>query len=135
MTAHLSTYHPHEKWVRVAEIVWRALKHFLGIVLWLCLASATIAASYFVLRYIAWPGYVDPQSRMYTSRLGYAALLRQEGTPLPVRTATPIRGSLTQYFTGEGFVRSQPVLVPIVPLGASIACTWKWARKFVKATC
>ncbi len=117
MTTHLSTYHPHEKWVHIAQVVWRMFLRFLGVAVWLLLAITTLAISYLVLRYIAWPGYVDPQSRMYTSSLGYAALLRQEGTPLPVKTATPLRGALSQYFTGEGFVRSQPVLVPIVPLG------------------
>jgi multidrug efflux pump subunit AcrA (membrane-fusion protein) len=63
------------------------------------------------------PGYTNPSSRLYTSRFGYPELLRAQGRPFPVTTARPERRVLSRTFLGEGVVRSEPILVPIVPMG------------------
>jgi multidrug efflux pump subunit AcrA (membrane-fusion protein) len=63
------------------------------------------------------PGYTNPSSRIYTSRFGYPELLRAQGRPFPVATARPERRVLSRTFLGEGVVRSEPILVPIVPMG------------------
>ncbi len=83
-------------------------------ILFLVLASGAIVGV--VGKYVIWPGYVDPQSRMYTSRLGYAALLRQQGKPFAVSTVHPEIHPVSKTFVGEGMIRSQPILVPIVPM-------------------
>jgi multidrug efflux pump subunit AcrA (membrane-fusion protein) len=63
------------------------------------------------------PGYKHPANRTYTSGFGYPSLLRATGRPFPVQTATPERRTLTFSVVGEGVVRSEPVLVPVVPVG------------------
>jgi multidrug efflux pump subunit AcrA (membrane-fusion protein) len=63
------------------------------------------------------PGYTHPSNRMYTSRFGYSELLRVQGRPFPVTTARPEPRVLSRTFLGEGVVRSEPILVPIVPMG------------------
>lgn len=81
------------------------------------LIGLTVVITGLMIHYVIWPGYVDPQSRLYTSRLGYASILRSQGRPFPVRTVHPEVRSLSGRFIGEGFVRSEPVTVPIVPMG------------------
>jgi multidrug efflux pump subunit AcrA (membrane-fusion protein) len=63
------------------------------------------------------PGYTHPSNRLYTSRFGYPELLRAQGRPFPVTTARPEQRVLSHTFLGEGVVRSEPILVPIVPMG------------------
>ncbi len=125
MTTRMSMHYPFGMAARAALFGWRCASSLVAslpalrlvrVLSFALLVAGTIVVSYVVLRYIAWPGYVDPQSRMYTSRLGYAALLRHQGLPFPVTTTTPQYRWLTQRFTGEGFIRARPTLVPIVPM-------------------
>ncbi len=79
------------------------------------LAVGTLVIALLMVRLVIWPGYINPQSRMYSSQLGYASYMRQQNLPIPVSTCLPQLRTLTQHFVGEGFVRSTPILVPIVP--------------------
>lgn len=79
------------------------------------LATATLVIAVLMIRFVIGPGYMNPQSRMYGSQLGYASYMRQHNHPIPVSTCLPRLRTVTQHFVGEGFVRSTPILVPIVP--------------------
>jgi HlyD family secretion protein len=82
---------------------------------WLLMLSVLLVASYGIAKYVIWPGYTNPQSRIYASRLGYPAVMRQRNQPFPVVTCRPEIRPLVEYFVGEGFIRSTPILVPIIP--------------------
>jgi multidrug resistance efflux pump len=82
---------------------------------WLLLVSLTAVTAILVVWLVIWPGYVNPNSRMYSSQLGYAALLRQQQRPFPVESCHPQMRSLTQHYAGEGLIRSAPILVPLIP--------------------
>ena len=95
----------------------RPLKHALHEHRWTCLLVAvTVALTGLMAKSVIIPGYVDPTSRMYTSRLGYASLLRKQGEPFPVETARVERQRLEGRFLGEGLVRSEPIQVPVIPM-------------------
>ena len=89
----------------------------IGPLLSLSLPVLTIALAIGVGKYVIWPGYLDQRARIYTSRLGYAAVMRSQNKPFPVVTTSSSVRRLTQQFMGEGVIRSEPVLVPIVPMG------------------
>lgn len=65
---------------------------------------------------IIWPAYKDPSSRMFTSKLGYASLLRKTGRPFPVKTAKSRRMNIKGVFLGEGLVQSEPIQVPMIAM-------------------
>jgi HlyD family secretion protein len=65
---------------------------------------------------VVWPAYLNPHNRMYTSKLGYPAVMRKLGRPLPVVTATVERRTFVEPMLGEGTMASTPVLVPVVPM-------------------
>ena len=104
-----------------ARTFWSWTRRIAGTMFLVLLVAATVVISAVILKLVVWPGYVNPQSRMYTSKLGYAALLRHQGLPFPVRTAQPAERLIVQRFTGEGFVRAQPILVPLVPVARVLA--------------
>jgi HlyD family secretion protein len=81
------------------------------------LLGLTLAVSAGLTVSVIAPGYAHRSNRTYTSRFGYPSLLRATGRPFPVQTATPERRTLTYSVVGEGAVRSDPVLVPVVPVG------------------
>jgi multidrug resistance efflux pump len=82
---------------------------------WIGLTAATGLLSLLVVRSILMPVYEDPNSRLYTSRLGYVAMKRRRNEPFPVTTCSPQFITIAEHYVGEGFVRSTPILVPIVP--------------------
>ena len=84
---------------------------------WLVLCALTASIAWITVQTAIVPAYRDRQSRLYTSRLGYLALLRSRNEPLPVVTRFPEHRDIAEAFVGEGFVRSTPILVPIVPIG------------------
>ena len=63
-----------------------------------------------------WPAYQNPTARMYTSKLGYATVLRQSGKPFPVKTAVAVDREVTGVFLGEGLVQSEPIQVPMIAM-------------------
>ncbi len=79
------------------------------------LAIGTLVIAMLMIRFVIWPGYANPQSRMYSSQLGYASMMRKLNLAMPVTTSWPQVRTMAQHFVGEGFIRSTPILVPIVP--------------------
>jgi multidrug efflux pump subunit AcrA (membrane-fusion protein) len=67
---------------------------------------------------LIWPAYKNPVARMYTSKLGYAKVLRQTGQPFPVKTAVAAEREMQSNFLGEGLVQSEPVQVPMIAMAA-----------------
>ena len=82
----------------------------------LVLCAVTAVISCVVLYKLVWPAYQDPISRMYTSKLGYASVIRQSGGTFPVTSAKVEQRDITGKFIGEGLVQSEPVQVPMVAM-------------------
>ena len=82
--------------------------------LMLVVATVTILA---VLVTIVMPGYTSPMSRLYTSKFGYGSVLRKMHRPFPVTATRPVRRVLGRTSVGEGLIRSEPIVVAIVPMG------------------
>jgi multidrug resistance efflux pump len=78
---------------------------------------ATLAIGAFVFLEIILPGYKRPTTRTYGTRLGYPVLLRRLGLPIPVETTTAEDRRIVSTFLGEGTMASDPVLVPMIPVG------------------
>lgn len=85
-------------------------------VLGLSLVVAGIVAIGTVI-FLVRPGYDDPRSRMYLSRIGQARKLRSSGEPFTVTAVQPQLRELTSMKLGEGLVQSEPILVPVIPMG------------------
>lgn len=77
--------------------------------------TGVVAAALIILVII--PGYKNPSSRIYTSRFGYASLLRAQGRPFPVTSAKGQRRTLSRVVLGEGVMRSESIQVAIIPAG------------------
>ena len=69
---------------------------------------------------LIWPAYQNPSARMYTSKLGYATVLRQSGKPFPVKTAIAVQRQVTGVFLGEGLVQSEPIQVPMIAMAGIV---------------
>ena len=67
------------------------------------------------------PAYKTPLNRTYTSGFGYAAVKHRFKIPFEIQTAAAQRRTLRRKLLGEGFMASQPILVPIVPADRIIA--------------
>ncbi|WP_169977133.1 efflux RND transporter periplasmic adaptor subunit [Tautonia rosea] len=81
------------------------------------LGMITVALSTALLILAIMPRYQDPAARLYTSKLGYAGIARKLGKPFPVSAATVQHLPLTTTYQGEGMTRSEPIQVPLIPLG------------------
>jgi multidrug resistance efflux pump len=81
---------------------------------------ATAAFSVFFLLEVILPAYRRPTTNSYGTRLGYPALLRRFGSPIPVETTVAQERRIVRSFLGEGTMASDPVLVPIVPMGTIV---------------
>ncbi|HXM01203.1 MAG TPA: efflux RND transporter periplasmic adaptor subunit [Chthoniobacterales bacterium] len=73
-----------------------------------CLA---LAAGVFVL----WPAYTNPQSRMYSSALGYLKVQRMLGLKLSAEAEHPAYHDFETPILGEGMVQCDFYNVPVVP--------------------
>ena len=107
-----TTRHQNASWEPLPGRLREQLKSWLP---WIVLLCAVGAGASWVTRHIIWPGYTNPQSRIYESRWGYAAAVRRRQGAFPVVTSHAEMRTLNEHFVGEGFVRSTPVLVPVVP--------------------
>lgn len=87
----------------------------------LLLGAGTTAASVFFVLAVIIPAYREPTTRTYPSRLGYPALLRKAGHPLPVATVAAEMRTISEFVMGEGMMASEPVLVPIIPMDRIVA--------------
>ncbi|WP_435011302.1 HlyD family secretion protein [Tundrisphaera lichenicola] len=83
----------------------------------LTVAAATIVA---LLIIVVMPGYANPMSRLYTSKFGYGTILRKLKKPFPVTATRATRRVLSRTCLGEGLVRSEPLIVSIVPMGTIV---------------
>lgn len=97
---------PRAAWAVVLANSWFSLT--------LVVSAATILAMGIV---IIMPGYTSPLSRLYTSKFGYGSLLRKLRKPFPVTATYPARRVLSRTCLGEGLIRSEPLVVSIVPMG------------------
>ena len=79
------------------------------------LTTAIFGAVLVVL--VIFPRYRDPSARLFTSKLGYAGIARKLGKPFSVSAATVRYRELTATYQGDGTVRSEPLQVPIIPMG------------------
>jgi multidrug resistance efflux pump len=82
-------------------------------------STATVAIV--VLVTVIIPAYERPTTRLHGTPLGYPALLRRLGRPLPVQTASAGEHPIVEAFLGEGTVASDPVQVPMVPAARIVA--------------
>jgi HlyD family secretion protein len=90
------------------------------------------AATVLLLVEVIIPGYEQPTSRTYGTRFGYPALLRHLGRPIPVEAAVAETRRVARPFLGEGTMASDPVLVPMIPLGRITAVYVKPGQRVKK---
>ena len=90
---------------QIRSLVWPLL--LLAVTLVLCGIAAWL---------LIWPAYQNPTARMYTSKLGYASVLRQTGQSFPVKTAIAVERQVEGVFLGEGLVQSEPIQVPMIAM-------------------
>ncbi|MEZ5327908.1 MAG: efflux RND transporter periplasmic adaptor subunit [Verrucomicrobiales bacterium] len=74
---------------------------------------------------VIWPGYRDPNSRMYTSGLGYASVKRKLGTAFDVQTVLTRREKVSIPYMGEGLIAGEPLRVPVIPMATITAVNVK----------
>ena len=91
----------------------REFRHQFWSLLFLAITVVLCAETVWLL---IWPAYTNPVSRMYTSKLGYATVLRQTGKPFPVTTAFATEREISGRFLGEGLMQSEPVQVPMIAM-------------------
>jgi len=72
-----------------------------------------VAAGAFVL----WPAYTNPESRMYTSALGYLKVERLLGLEMKAEAEQPVYHDFETPVLGEGTIQCNFYNVPIVPTG------------------
>jgi HlyD family secretion protein len=84
------------------------------------LVIGTAILALLVVSGIALPFYLRTTSRMYSSAIGYPAVLRRLGRPIPVQTTTAEERRIVRSILGEGTMAADSVLVPIVPLGTIV---------------
>jgi HlyD family secretion protein len=63
------------------------------------------------------PGYTNPMSRLFSSKFGYGSVLRKLKKPFDVTATRATTRKLSRSCLGEGLVRSEPMVVSIVPMG------------------
>jgi len=62
------------------------------------------------------PSCKDPKSKFYGSKLGYPAVMRKLGRPLPVEIATAQSATFERWIMGEGTCASVPLMAPVIPM-------------------
>ncbi len=67
------------------------------------------------------PRYTDPITRLYTSKLGYAGVARKLGKPFSVTAVTVKVQPISAVYQGEGTTQSEPVMVPLIPMGTLLS--------------
>jgi HlyD family secretion protein len=72
-----------------------------------------LAAGVFVL----WPVYTNPQSRLYTSALGYLKIQRLLGLEMKAEAEQPVYHDFETPLLGEGTIQCNFYNVPVVPTG------------------
>lgn len=80
-------------------------------------AVGTLLIAAFLMAEVVVPGYEKPTTRTSGTRLGYPALRRKLGLAEPVTTAIAEERTIVHEILGEGTMGSDPVLVPMIPVG------------------
>ncbi len=80
----------------------------------LCVVTAVTVVM--IVLIVVLPAYKNPQARLYTSKLGYATLIRSRGGAFPVEVAYPTRRRFSEPILGEGIMSAKPIMVPIIPI-------------------
>lgn len=70
---------------------------------------------------VIWPGYRNPNSRMYTSGLGFASVKRKMGSAFDVQTVLTKREKVTIPYMGEGLIAGEPLRVPVIPMATIVS--------------
>lgn len=78
--------------------------------------AVTVLICASVFKMLIWPAYQNQSARIYTSKLGYATVLRKTGKPFPVTTAFASEKNITGSFLGEGLVQSEPIQVSMIAM-------------------
>jgi HlyD family secretion protein len=85
---------------------------------WISLTLAVSTAMIVALAItVVMPGYTNPMSRLYSSKFGYGTVLRKLKKPFAVTATRATRRVLSRSCLGEGLIRSEPMIVSIVPMG------------------
>src|SRR5258708_37509952 len=79
--------------------------------------AALLAAGAFVL----WPAYINPESRIYTTALGYLKVQRWFGIKLPAVAERPVWHDFETPLLGEGTIQCNFYYVPVVPTARDAA--------------
>jgi HlyD family secretion protein len=74
--------------------------------------GALLAAGAFVL----WPAYINPESRIYTTALGYLKVQRLFGIKLHALAERPVWHDFETPLLGEGTMQCNFYNVPVVPV-------------------
>jgi len=85
---------------------------------WLLTLCAVFVAGFglALCAFVLWPQYRNPQTRMYTSGLGYASVQRKLGKAFPVDAAAAKQQRVSIPYLGEGIVSGDPVRVSLIPM-------------------
>jgi HlyD family secretion protein len=67
--------------------------------------------------FVLWPGYTNPESRMYTSALGYLRVQRLLGLETKAEAEQPVYHDFSTPMLGEGTIQCNFYNVPVVPTG------------------
>ena len=65
---------------------------------------------------VLWPSYANPQSRFYTSAIGFLKVQRLLGVPMEVQAVHPVWHDFANPVLGEGTMQCDFYNVPVVPL-------------------
>ncbi len=83
------------------------------------LLLGVVASGVFCLILIAsviLPAWRNPRSKFYGSGLGFPAVMRKLGKPLPADVAVVKRAPFSRWIMGEGTYASLPLLAPVIPM-------------------
>jgi HlyD family secretion protein len=82
----------------------------------LALVVLTTLAILAVGAYLILPAYMNPESRSYTSTLGFLKIERLLGIPMKAQAEHPVPHDFEKQILGEGTLQSSFVNVPVVPV-------------------
>jgi HlyD family secretion protein len=75
--------------------------------IWALLVISVLGTVSFIIVKLVIPSFKSPLSRMYYTSLGYPALLRRRGTPIPVAVGMVERGTIAEIITSAGHTVSE----------------------------
>ena len=79
------------------------------------LGSTVIATGLIFAAFVLWPAYTNPESRLYTSAIGFLKLQRFLGMPVEAEAGHPVLHDFETPVLGEGTIQCNFYNVPVVP--------------------